>query len=163
MAKDFVYALRLLRKSPHFAITAIAILALGIGANSAMFSLVYSVLLHPLPYHDPGRIAVVLGNSPSGGPFPLPPADFLDLRAQNRSFTDMAAAELWSPSLTGQGEAEELRGIRTATSLFDVFGVRAAIGRTFLPEDGRADAARVVVINSGLWKRRFGGEASVVG
>src|SRR5437763_971746 len=160
MGKDILYAVRLLRKSPHFAITAIAILALGIGANSAMFSLVYSVLLHPLPYYDPGRIAVVLGSSPNGGPFSVPPADFLDFRAQSRSFTEMAAAELWSPSFTGNGEAEEIAGIRAATSLFDVFGVRAAIGRTFLPEDGRTDAARVVVISSGLWKRRFGGEAS---
>src|SRR5712675_667309 len=99
MASDIFYALRVLRKSPHFAITAI-------------------VLLAPLPYHDPARIAVVLGNSPAGGPFPLPPADFLDLRAQNRSFTDIAAAELWSPSLTGDGEAEELPGIHTETSLF---------------------------------------------
>src|SRR4051794_27802680 len=108
MASDLRYALRVLRKSPHYTITAIAILALGIGANSAMFSLVYSVLLRPLPYHDPGRIAVVLGATPGQrGTFPVPPADFLDYRAQTRGFSAMAAAELWSPSLTGEGEAEE--------------------------------------------------------
>ena len=111
MGKDILYALRVLRRSPHFAITAIGILALGIGANSAMFSLVYSVLLRPLPYHDPGRIAVLLGSTPRhDGTFPLPPADFLDLRAQSRGFATMAAAELWNPSLTGEGEAEEIAG-----------------------------------------------------
>jgi len=164
MGKDVLYALRVLRRSPHFTITAIGILALGIGANSAMFSLVYSVLLRPLPYHDPGRIAVVLGSTPQhDGTFPLPPADFLDLRSQSRGFTTMAAAELWSPSLTGEGEAEEIAGIRGTTALFDVFGVRAALGRTFELADERADAAHVVVIGAGLWKRRFGGDAAVIG
>lgn len=164
MGKDVLYAIRVLRKSPHFAITAIAILALGIGANSAMFSLVYSVLLRPLPYHEPGRIAVVLGSAPQrAGTFSLPPADFLDFRAQNRSFTGMAAAEVWSPSLTGEGEAEELPGLRASVSLFDVFGVRAALGRTFQADDERPGAAQVVVIGAGLWKRRFGGDPSIIG
>src|SRR3954449_9015009 len=100
MGKDILYALRVLRKSPHFAVTAIAILALGIGANSAMFTLVYSVLLRPLPYMDPGRIAVVLGTSSwRPGVSSLPPADYLDLRAQSRGVRDLAAAEMWSPSL----------------------------------------------------------------
>jgi putative ABC transport system permease protein len=164
MGKDVLYALRVLRKSPHFTITAIAILALGIGANSAMFSLVYSVLLRPLPYHEPGRIAVILGSSPQrSGTFPLPPADFLDYRARSHGFTTMAAAELWSPSLTGEGEAEELPGVRTSAALFDVFGVHAALGRTFEPKDERVDAAPLVVIGAGLWKRRFGGDPSVIG
>jgi predicted permease len=164
MGKDVLYAIRVLRKAPRFAITAIVVLALGIGANSAMFTLVYSVLLRPLPYLDPGRIAVVLGSTPQrSGTFPLPPADYLDFRAQSRSFSSIAAAELWSPSLTGEGEAEELPGMRATAALFDVFGVRAAIGRTFLPEDERPDAPRVVVIGAGLWKRRFGGDAGVAG
>src|SRR4051794_12590251 len=164
MGKDLLYAVRLLRKSPHFAITAIAILALGIGANSAMFSLVYSVLLRPLPYREPGRIAVILGNSPQrSGTFPLPPADFLDYRARSHGFSAMAAAELWSPSLTGEGEAEELPGVRTSAALFDVFGVHAALGRTFEPADERTDATPVVVVGAGLWKRRFGGDPSVIG
>src|SRR4051794_33119561 len=164
MAKDIRYALRVLRKSPHFTITAIAILALGIGANSAMFSLVYSVLLRPLPYREPGRIAVVLGDSPQrSGTFPLPPADFLDYRARSHGFSTMAAAELGSPSLTGEGEAEDPRGVRTSAALFDVLGVHAARGRIFDPADERTDATPVVVIGSGLWKRRFGGDPSVIG
>ena len=164
MGKDIRYAFRVLRKSPHFTITAVAILALGIGANSAMFSLVYSVILRPLPYHEPGRLGVVLGSTPQHtGTFALPPADFLDYRAQSRSFSTMAAAELWSPSLTGEGEAEELPGVRATTALFNVFGVHAAVGRTFEPADERPDAPKVVVIGAGLWKRRFGGDPSVVG
>jgi putative ABC transport system permease protein len=164
MGKDILYAFRVLCKSPHFTITAVAILALGIGANSAMFSLVYSVILRPLPYHEPGRLAVVLGSTPQRtGTFPLPPADFLDYRAQSRSFSTMAAAELWSPSLTGEGEAEELPGVRATTALFDVFGVHASLGRTFEAADERPDAPKVVVIGAGLWKRRFGGDSSIIG
>src|SRR5215831_12455498 len=163
MGNDVLYALRVLRKSPRFAGTALLVLSLGIGANSAMFTLVYSVLLRPLPYHNPNRLAVILGSNPQRGTFAVPPADFLDFRAQNHTFSDIAAAELWSPSLTGEGEAEEIRGIRASTSLFDVFGVRAAVGRTFLPEDAQPGAPAVAVITAGLWKRRFGGDASVIG
>jgi predicted permease len=164
VAKEFLYALRVLRKSPHYTITAIVILALGIGANSAMFSLVYPVLLRPLPYTDPGRIGVILGTTQQReGTFALPPADFLDYRKQSRTFQDMAAAELWGPSLTGEGEPEQLSGVRATAALFDVFGVRAAYGRTFLADDERPGADRVVVIGAGLWKRRFGGDPGVIG
>src|SRR5438270_10858806 len=107
MLRDIRYAIRVLLKSPRFTATAILVLALGIGANSAMFALVYSVLLRPLPYRQPARLAVVLGASEKrGGGFSMPPADYLDFRNQNRSFESMAAAEVWSPSLTGTGEAE---------------------------------------------------------
>jgi putative ABC transport system permease protein len=143
---------------------ALAVLALGIGANSAMFSLVYSVLLRPLPYRDPGRIAVILQTAEHRDtPFSLPPATYLDLRARTRSFSSMAAAELWSPSLTGNGAAEQLHGIRTTAAIFDVFGVPAFRGRTFLPDDERPDAPRVVVIAASLWKRRFGGDPAAIG
>src|SRR5262249_14307781 len=97
------------------------------------------------------------------GTFPLPPADFLDYRAQAHSFSRMAAAEMWSPSLTGEGDAEEIPGLRATTALFDVFGVPAALGRTFLPSDEFPDAPKVAVIGSGLWKRRFGGDSAVIG
>src|SRR5437763_14930335 len=119
MRRDLVYSLRVLAKSPRFTLTAILVLALGIGANSAIFALVYSVLLRPLPYRDPGRLAVVLGSSEKrGGGFSMPPADYLDFRDQNRSFENMAAAEVWSPSLTGSGEPEELAGLHATASLF---------------------------------------------
>ncbi len=164
MRRDLIYSLRVLAKSPRFTLTAILVLALGIGANSAIFSLVYSVLLRPLPYRDPGRLAVILESSEKhGGAFSLAPANYLDFRNRNHSFRSMAAAEVWGPSLTGSGEAEELHGLRASASLFEVLGVQAAAGRVFLPEDERPDAAPVVVIGAGLWKRRFGGDPGVIG
>jgi putative ABC transport system permease protein len=164
MGRDLLYSLRVLRKSPRFPSTAVLVLALGIGANSAIFSLVYSVLLRPLPYRDPGRLAVILGSSEKrGGAFSVPPADYLDFRERNHSFSSMAAAEVWGPSLTGSGEAEELHGLRASSSLFEVLGVDAAAGRVFLPEDGRAGAAPVVVLGAGLFKRRFGGDLAAIG
>jgi putative ABC transport system permease protein len=164
MRRDVAHAVRVLWKSPRFALAALVVLALGIGANSAMFSLVYSVLLRPLPYRDPSKIAIILGTAEHRDmPFSLPPAVFLDFRARTHSFAHMAAAELWSPSLTGNGEAEELHGLRTTAAIFDVFGVPAIQGRTFLPEDEQPDAPRVVVIAASLWKRRFGGAAGAVG
>ena len=164
MRRDLVYSLRVLSKSPRFTLTAILVLALGIGANSAIFSLVYSVLLRPLPYRDPGSLAVILESSEKhGGAFSLAPANYLDFRNRNHSFSSMAAAEVWGPSLTGSGEAEELHGLRTSASLFEVLGVQAAAGRVFLPEDERPDAPPVVVIGAGLWKRRFGGDPAVIG
>uniref|UniRef100_Q020L6 Permease n=1 Tax=Solibacter usitatus (strain Ellin6076) TaxID=234267 RepID=Q020L6_SOLUE len=164
MGRDLLYSLRVLRRSPRFTATAMLVLALGTGANTAMFCLVNSVLLRPLPYHDPGRIGVLLASSETrAGAFSMPPADFLDFRARNRSFTAMAAAELWSPSLTGDSEPEQLQGLRASASLFDVLGVPAVIGRAFRLEDERAGAAPVVVLGAGVWKRRFGGDRSIVG
>jgi putative ABC transport system permease protein len=164
MRRDIAHAVRVLSKSPQFTLAALVVLALGIGANSAMFSLVYSVLLRPLPYREPDRIAVIMATPEHRDTqFSLPPAVFLDFRARTHSFSDMAAAELWSASLTDSGGAEELRGIRTTASIFDAFGVPATHGRTFLPEDERPDAPRVVVIAASLWKRRFGGDPGVIG
>ena len=164
MGRDFLYSLRVLRKSPRFTLTAIVVLALGIGANSAIFSLVYSVLLRPLPYHDPAHLGVILASSEKrGGAFSVPPADFMDFAARNHTFSTMAAAESWGPSITGDGEAEELHGLRASASLFATLGVNAAIGRTFLPEDGRPGAPAVVVIGPGLWKRRFGADPNITG
>jgi predicted permease len=164
MLRDVRYAFRVLLKSPRFTATAILVLALGIGANSAMFTLVYSVLLRPLPYQEPGRLAVIMGSSEkAGGSFSLPPADYLDFRDRNRSFDAVAAAEVWSPSLTGSGDPEELPGLHASASLFQVLGVQAALGRAFIAEDDRPESSHVVVLGSGLWKRRFGGNRSIIG
>ncbi|HJZ99297.1 MAG TPA: ABC transporter permease, partial [Candidatus Solibacter sp.] len=158
MKRDLIHAIRVLAKSPRFTAAALIVLALGIGANSAMFSLVYSVLLSPLPYSKPDRIAVIMATAEHRDqPFSVPPGVYLDYRGRTRSFSAMAAAEIWSPGLTGIGEAEELHGLRTTAALFDVFGVKPAQGRTFLAEDERPDAPRVAVIAASLWKRRFGG------
>src|SRR6202023_3472052 len=123
MLRDVRYAFRVLLKSPRFTATAILVLALGIGANSAMFTLVYSVLLRPLPYREPGSLAVVMGSrEKGGGSFSMPPADYLDFRDRNRSFDAMAAAEAWSPSLTGSGGSEKLPGLLSIASLFPGLG-----------------------------------------
>src|SRR5260370_10208552 len=164
MLREVRYAFRVLLKSPRFTATAVLVLALGIGANSAMFALVDSVLLRPLPYHQPGRLAVVMGSSEKGGgSFSMPPADYLDFRDRNRSFDAMAAAEVWSPSLTGSGEPEELPGLHASASLFLMLGVQASLGRVFVAEDDRPDSSHVVVLGWGLWKRRFGGDPAIVG
>ena len=164
MRRDLIYSLRVLAKSPRFTLTAILVLALGIGANSAIFSLVYSVLLRPLPYRDPGRLAVILESSEKhGGAFSLPrPTTWISAIATTVSVR-WPRPKSGVPSLTGSGEAEELHGLRASASLFEVLGVQAAAGRVFLPEDGRPDAAPVVVIGAGLWKRRFGGDPGVIG
>lgn len=164
MLRDFRYALRVLLHSPRFTATAVLVLALGIGANSAMFALVYSVLLRPLPYHDPARLAVIFSSSEKhGGQFSMPPADFVDFRDSQQSFTDLAAAEVWSPSLTGSGDPEELHGLRASASLFRMLGVDAALGRAFVASDDEPASPRVVVLGAGLWKRRFAGDRSLIG
>ncbi len=164
MLGDLHYALRTLLKTPRFAITAIFVLALGIGANSAIFTVVYSVLLRPLPYQDPSRVAVILGSSERhGGTMPLTPGDYLDYRDQTRSFNDMTAASVWGPTLTGTDRAEKLDGLRATVSLFRMLGVSAAYGRLFSDEDAGADAPDVVVLSHDVFERRFGGDPAIVG
>ena len=159
MLADLRYAIRTLLKTPRFTAMAIAALALGIGATSAMFSVVYSVLLRPLPYYQPDRVMVVMrGSVRHSNPMPMPPADYRDFRDRNRSFEHLAAAELWAPALTGVDQAEQLPGLHASASLFQVAGVDAALGRTFLPDDGK-----VVVISHNLWTRRFGADRGVIG
>ncbi len=164
MLGDLRYAIRTLLNTPRFTLMAVLVLALGIGANSAMFTVVYSVLLRPLPYHDPSRVAVILGSSERrGGTLPVTPGDFEDFRKQNHSFEDIAAASVWGPTLTGSDRAEKLDGLRTTVSLFRILGVQPAYGRLFAPEDGRDDAPDVVVLTHNLFERRFGGDPGVVG
>ena len=109
MLHDLRYALRTLRRSPRFTALAMLVLALGLGATSAVFAVVHSVLLRPLPYADPGAIAVILAASEKrGGRMPVTPGDFQDFREQNRSFQDIAAASVWGPTLTGVDRAERI-------------------------------------------------------
>src|SRR5438067_719795 len=125
MLADFRYAIRALAKSPQFSILAILALALGIGANAAMFTVVYSVLLKSLPYENAARlVAAFASHARHGGEYPLPPADCLDFRAQNHVFESIAAAELWGATYTGGERAEQLRGLRASASLFHLLGVK---------------------------------------
>jgi predicted permease len=157
--QDLRYSLRGLRKNPGFALTAALVLALGIGANTAIFSVVYSVLLKPLAYRDPGRLAVALHE----GSLPVSPADFLDYRREVRAFDQMAAAQVWGVNLTGGDRAESVHGMQVTANLPAMLGVEPQFGRVFRPEEDQPGAGQLVVMSHGLWQRRFGADPRIVG
>ena len=161
---DLRYALRLLRKTPVFTIAAIGTLALGIGANTTIFSLVQTVLLHPLPYQNPDQVVIVWEDaSKAGFPRNTPaPGNFNDWRANNISFSGMAAARGVIANLTKDGPPELVLGRGVTPNFFDVLGVRPVVGRLFTPADDRI-GVNVVVISHALWQRRFGGDPDIVG
>lgn len=162
---DLRYAVRLQRKNPGFTIVAVIALALGIGANTAIFSVVNTVLLRPLPYRDPDRLVMVWEDSSKQGyPQDTPAAaNFVDWRDQNEVFEGMAAMTDTSFNLTGTGDPERLEGRAVSTTLFPLLGVEPQIGRVFTAAEDQPGSERVVLISYGLWQRRFGGDASVVG
>jgi putative ABC transport system permease protein len=162
--QDVRYALRMLRRSPAFTLTAIVMVALGIGGNSAIFSVVSGVLLRPLPYPDAGQLAMVwMDNSrislrEDWHSFP----NYADYRAQNTTFADMAVFNNTSRTLSGDGDPERLIGAHTSAHFFDVLGVRPAHGRAYTREEDGTSGANVVVLSHGLWQRRFGGRTDVL-
>jgi predicted permease len=162
--QDLRYALRTLVKNPAFTSIAIVAIALGIGANSAIFSVVNSVLLRPLPFKNPEQLVMVWENAAHlGFPKNTPsPPNFIDWQRQNTVFSGMAAMVERSFNLTGVGEPERLDGRRVSPNLFDVLGVPALLGRTFVPADDRA-GTHVVLLSYSLWQRRFGSEPSIIG
>jgi predicted permease len=153
------YAVRVLLQSKGTALIAVLTLALGIGANTAIFSVVHAVLFSPLPYLQPERLVTVLLNR-SG---PLGAADFLDVHHQARSFESSGAAELWSGSLTGRDAPEEIIGMHVTEDLFRVLGVPPARGRSFEAGDFAPGNNHVLVISDGLWQRAFAGRPDIVG
>ncbi len=157
--QDVRYGLRLLRRSPGFAAVAVVTLALGIGASTAILSVVDAILLRPLAYRDPGRLVVVL----HGEDGPVAPANFLDWKAQSRSFDRMGAAEYWTPNLTGGGTPEKTWAIRMTADVLPVLGVRPALGRWFLESETRGGADHVVVLGHAIWKNRFGADPGILG
>ncbi len=157
--QDLRYGLRMMRRSPGFAAVAVLTLALGIGANTAIFSVINAVLLRPLPYRDPARLVTVLHD----GWKPVAPANFLDWREQSGAFESMAAAQLWSLTMTGRDRPEQLEVLQTSAEIFHVLGVDAALGRTFAAGEDQPGREHVVVLSHGFWQRRFGGVADVVG
>ena len=160
---DLRYGLRLLRQAPGFTVIAICALALGIGANTAIFSTLDAVLLRPLPYQDPDRVMMVYEDASSIGfarNTPAP-ANYFDWRAENHVFTGMAATRGRSMNITGDGSPEQIYGLGATPNFFSVLGVQPLMGRTFTEEEDR-DAAQVVVISYSLWQRRYSGDASVL-
>jgi putative ABC transport system permease protein len=163
--QDLRYSIRTLLKKPLFAAITIITLALGIGANTAIFSVIDAVLLRPLPYRDADKLVIVWERSRrSERQWNVAnPANFADWSEQNSVFSDMAAFTDQTANLTGDGEPEEV-GCQFATpNLFSVLGVNAIRGRALTPEDGKPGQPDVVVISYGLWQRRFGGEDDVIG
>jgi putative ABC transport system permease protein len=164
--QDLRYGLRTLRKNPGFTAVAVIALALGIGANSAIFSVVNTVLLRPLPYKDPDRLVMVWEDDTRHGyPRDTPAAaNYVDWREQNRVFEGMAAIADQSFNLTGEGEPERIAGRRVSANLFPLLGVEPQLGRVFLPEEDQpGSGGRVVVLSHGLWQRRFGADPKIIG
>ena len=175
---DVKYALRQLRKKPGFTFVAILILAIGIGANTALFSLIQAVLLSPLPFKDPESLVMVqksfIGRGPAGscsGP------DYLDWAEQNKVFEGLAAADIgYRLNLTGQGEPLALTGARVSTNFIeiggdqiigtnfiDTLGAHVALGRSFRNDESESDKKNVVVLSDRLWHDRFGADPEIVG
>ena len=165
MWTDIRYAFRTLAKSPGFTAVAILTLALGIGANTAIFTVANSLLFRSLPYGDPSRLVAVAmsSNDQRGQLQAMSYARFRALAEQNRSFTGVAAFANESFNLSGSGEAEQVIAARVSWNFFDVLEVHPAIGRAFLESEDQAGAKQVVMISHGLWMRRFGGARDVVG
>lgn len=166
LLQDLRFGARMLMKSPAVTVVAIIALTLGIGANTAIFSVVHSVLLRSFPYHDGDKLAIVWEHRKSGKGNPqnvINLGNFFDWRDQNSVFTDMAAFFDLNVNLTGEGEAEEVPGQIATPNLFSLLGVNPIRGRTFGPDDGKPGQNRVVVISYDLWQRRFGGDESIIG
>jgi len=162
--QDFRYALRQISKSPGFAAIAVMTLALGIGANSAIFTLVNAVLLRPLPYKDADQLVMVWEQNPHRGWFQniVSGENLLDWQKQNRVFAGVAAFQSNSFNLSGDNRPEEIAGERVTANLFSVLGVQPLRGRLFLPEEERNDRA-AAIISYGLWQQRYGGDPTLVG
>jgi predicted permease len=165
LRQDLRYGARMLMKNRGFTIVAVVALALGIGANSAIFSVVNTVLLRPLPYKDPARLVMVFeDNSRHGFPHDTPaPANYIDWRDQNKVFAGMAAIAELSMNLTGEGEPERLDGRRVSASLFPILGVEPQLGRWFSPEDDQPGMNHSVILSHALWQRRFGANVGIIG
>ena len=184
LRKDLLFALRTLRRSPGFALTAILTIALGIGATTAIFSAVNGVLLRPLPYDDPERLVLVWGDMRNRGvtDFPFPPADFADLQTQGTLFQDLAAVATFRQPLAGdEGEPEQVRSAGVTTNIFSLLGTRVVLGRDFEAADGipvqppqQQPGAQLavpdappppasVILSHEFWSRRYGADSAILG
>src|ERR1043166_912692 len=165
LSHDLRYSFRALLRRPGFTVVAVLTLALGVGASTAIFSVVNGVLLRPLPYPQPERLVQVWETNTKRGWLgdTVSPQNFEDWQAQSRSFETMSAYEYESFVLTGGDAPERLIGIKASSAFMDVLGVRPALGRGFLPGEDARGARRVVVLSDRLWRRHFGGRADALG
>jgi putative ABC transport system permease protein len=163
LLQDLRFGMRTLGRSPGFATVAVLTLAIGIGANTAIFSFVNGVLLKPLPYGEPERIVRVLEKPPGGGRNGISTLNYLDWQRNNTVFEYMAAQTGGSVTLTGVTEPVQLRGSRVSPHYFDIFGIKATLGRTFAPDEDQLGKHRVAILSHALWASQFGSNPNVIG
>jgi predicted permease len=161
--QDLLYGFRTLRKSPSFAAAAILTLALGIGANTAIFSVLSTVLLNPLPYPQPNELVCLFEEIPNFKNGSISYPNFLDWQRMNRTFSGIAAYRPTAYNLLDEGEPEHLQGEMISAGFFEILGVKPVIGRTFNKDDDHLGAAPVAMISEGLWKGRFGSSRDIIG
>jgi putative ABC transport system permease protein len=163
--QDLRYGFRALSRTPGFTAIAILTLALGIGANTAIFSVVNGVLLRPLPFKNAGRLVWAWGNFKLGNQAAVSPADFLDYRAQNHVFEQIGAISVGTPlfNLAGNEQPAQLKGAMVTSGFFEALGVQPLLGRTFLPSDEQVSDPQVVILGHRLWQERFGSDPGVIG
>ncbi|MGH9142540.1 MAG: ABC transporter permease, partial [Vicinamibacterales bacterium] len=163
LSQDIRYAVRMLRRQPGFAIVAVLTLALGIGANTAVFTVVNGVLLRPLPYREPGRLVQLFHGRNGRLSMTYSPPNFLDVTAQSGVFSGATAMTPSSANLTGVGDPLLVNGANVSPSFFTVIGVVPRLGRGLVDGDGENGGAAVVVIGDGFWRRQFGARPDVIG
>ena len=164
LIKDIRYGIRGLWKRPGFTVVAVLTLALGIGANTAIFSVVNAVLLKPLQFHDPERLVIIWEDATFAG-FPRntpAPANYVDWKTQTQSFADMAGTVEWTYNLTGDGDPERVAAYAVTANFFPLLGVPPAVGRVFTADDDRPGAPNVTVLSHGLWQARYGGDPQII-
>jgi putative ABC transport system permease protein len=154
LLQDIRYGARMLLKSPGFTLIAVITLALGIGANTAIFSLVNSILLRQLAFRQPEQLVWVDSRRLASGKYSFTLPDFIDYRDQNQSLSGIAAYTPWSANLTDQGEPEQFQGLRISANAFELLGVEAVAGRVLAPGDDEPGQQQVAVLSYGLWRRR---------
>src|SRR5215216_42090 len=163
--QDMCYSIRMLFKNPGFTAVAILSLAIGIGVNSAIFSVTNALLLRPLPYQDADRLAILWNRSPGLNVAQdwFSPGQYLDIKIENHVFDHVAASLGGSFNFTGQGTPEHIEGARVSSSLFPLLGSEAKLGRVFLPEEDEKGKPLTVILSNGFWQRRFGSDPEVIG
>jgi putative ABC transport system permease protein len=159
MIQDIRYAFRQLVKSPAFTLVVVLTIALGIGANTAIFSVVDAVLLRPLPYCDSDRLVTILHD----GDHPVAPANYLDWRNLNQSFQSMGIAEAWAPNLSGAAQSESVVGLHVSATLLPMLGIQPILGRFFPPDADQPGKEHEVILANGMWQRLFGGDPGIIG
>ncbi|HLX44871.1 MAG TPA: ABC transporter permease [Bryobacteraceae bacterium] len=164
MRNDLRFAVRMLLKSPGFTAMAVAALALGIGANTAIFSVVNAVILQRMPFENPDRLVMVWEQSPRTGRTNVAnPLNFVDWRERNHSFERIAALVQFGASLTGDGEPEQVETLAVSDGFFQILGVQPVLGRWFTPQEDTPGNDKVVILSEGLWRRRYAADSNILG